>query len=489
MKTFYTLMLIFTATVFSFAQNNNRFDEYFLNRTMRIDYFHTGDSKTDIVTIDKIYVYGIWAGSTVNLIDKFNNGKYYAKIYDAQNDELIFSKGFDSYFFEYQTSGKAKKGIKKTFAESVLIPLPKRKIKFVLLKRDEKNKLNKIFGAIINPESVDIIREKPDSSLKIIEAEINGNPHNKVDVVILSEGYSQNEYSKFEKDIKKFTEIFFSQEPYKSLRDKFNIRGVFKTSQESGTDEPRAGIYKNTNLNCTFNSLGSARYLLTEDNKAMRDMASAVPYDAVYIMVNHERYGGGGIYNQFCTFTSDNKWSGYVFLHEFGHSFAGLADEYYTSSVAYSDFYPEDVEPVEPNITALLNPPHVKWDSLVSPGIEIPTPWRKSEFDSLDTAWQKERRKINSEIAKLKREGAEKEKIDSLIQKAETIKERHTKRVEEFLRNSKYWGKVGAFEGAGYASKGLYRPMLDCIMFSIGKKPFCKVCEKAIESVIKYYTD
>ena len=471
------------------AQTDLRFDDYFGDKTMRIDYFHTGDSETDIISLDEIYVYGIWAGSTVNLIDKFNNGKYYVKVYDAQNEKLIFSKGFDSYFYEYQTSGKAKKGIKKTFAESVLIPLPKRKIKFVLLKRDEKNKLNKIFETIINPESVDIIREKPDSLLKIIEAEVNGNPHNKVDVVILSEGYSNNEYSKFEKDIKRFTETFFSQEPYKSLRNEFNIRGVFKSSQDSGVDEPRSGIFKSTNLNCTFNSLGSARYLLTRDNKAMRDMASAVPYDAIYIMVNHKRYGGGGIYNQFCTFTADNKWSEYVFLHEFGHSFAGLADEYYTSSVAYSDFYPEGVEPVEPNITALLNPPNVKWQKFVSPGIEIPTPWRKAEFDSLDLAWQKQRRKINSEIAKLKKENAPQEKIDSLMKKADRIKEAHTKRVEEFLKGSNYWGKVGAFEGAGYVSKGLYRPMLDCIMFSIGEKPFCKVCENAIISVINHYAE
>ncbi len=471
------------------AQTDLRFDDYFSDKTMRIDYFHTGDSETDIISLDEIYVYGIWAGSKSHLIDNFNNGKYYVKIYDVKTDKLIFSKGFDSYFFEYQTSEDAGKGIKKVFGESVLIPFPKTEIKFKILKRNKTNKLEKIFEAVINPVDVNIRREKPDSSLEVVESHISGDPHTKTDIVILSEGYTQDEFRKFKKDLKRFTKVFLHQEPYKSLRNEFNIRGVFKPSQESEVDEPRSGIFKNTNLNCTFNSLGSARYLLTRDNKAMRDMASVVPYDAIYIMVNHKRYGGGGIYNQFCTFTADNKWSEYVFLHEFGHSFAGLADEYYTSSVAYSDFYPEGVEPVEPNITALLNPPNVKWQKFVSPGIEIPTPWKKAEFDSLDFAWQKQRRKINSEIAKLKKENAPQEKIDSLIKKADRIKEAHTKRVEKFLKSSKYWGKVGAFEGAGYASKGLYRPMLDCIMFSIGEKPFCKVCENAIISVINHYVE
>ena len=480
------ILLIFTSLP---AQTDFRFNDYFSDKTMRIDYFHTGDSEADIISLDKIYVYGIWAGSKNGLIDPFNNGKYYVKIFDYSSNKMIFSKGFDSYFFEYQTSANALKGIKKTFHESVLIPAPKNAINFVLYKRNSKNILKKLYETKISPGDVNIICEKPDTSLVVVETHFSGNPHTKVDIVILSEGYTKSEYQKFKKDLEKFTRVFLTQEPYNSMRDKFNIRGIFKPSQESGVDEPRAGVFRNTNLNCTFNSLGSARYLLTEDNKAIRDMASAVPYDAIYIMVNHERYGGGGIYNQFCTFTTDNKWSEYVFLHEFGHSFSGLADEYYSSAVAYSDFYPQGIEPVEPNITALLNPPKVKWNQFVTPGIEIPTPWRKTEFDSLDFAWQKQRRKINDEIAKLKKENVPRGIIDSLISEAGRIKKAHTKRIERFLRSSKYWGKVGAFEGAGYASEGLYRPMLDCIMFSIGEKPFCKVCENAIISVIKHYTE
>jgi IgA Peptidase M64/Peptidase M64 N-terminus len=486
--TIYFSIIFLAMMSMSNAQGN--FKEYFINKTMRIDYFHIGDAKDEIITIDKIYQYGIWAGNLKNLIDNFNNGKYYYKIYDLASGKLIFSKGFNSYFGEYQISSEAINGIKHTYSESAIIPYPKNKFKFVIERRKRDNQLEKFFETEINPDSIGIIRESVlDNSIEIYKKVINGDPHSKVDVVILSEGYTETEKKKFESDLEHFTKIFFSQEPYKSYKNFFNIYGVFKASKESGADEPRADIYKNTVLNSTFNSLGSERYLLTEDNKAMRDMAGQVPYDAIYIMVNHKRYGGGGIYNFFCTFISDNQWSPYIFLHEFGHSFAGLADEYYTSDVAYSDFYPQGIEPVEPNITALLNSPKVKWENLISPVIQIPTPWEKVEYDSVDLKWQSERRRLNNKIAELKKKKAQKEQINKLEEEYILKDKEHADWVDKYLSKSKFKGKVGAFEGAGYVSKGLYRPMLDCIMFTKGKKPFCKVCEEAIIKVIKFYTE
>ena len=273
------------------------------------------------------------------------------------------------------------------------------------------------------------------------------------------------------------------------MKEDFNIYGVLKTSVDSGVDEPRADIYKNTVLNCTFNSLGSERYLLTEDNKTMRDLAGYVPYDAIYIMVNHKRYGGGGIYNLFCTFTTDNQFRNYLFLHEFGHSFTGLADEYYTSETSYNDFYPRGIEPLEANITALLNPPDVKWKNLLTKGIEIPTPWEKADYDSMDYKWQKERRELNNHIAELKRNKAPEAEIKKAEEEYAQKDKAHSDEVDKYLQSSKYWNQVGAFEGAGYSSEGLYRPMLDCIMFSKGDKPFCKVCENAIKEMILYYTE
>ena len=356
------MKIIFSLLVLSFFLEKiyameMKFEDYFLDETMRIDYHHMGDSKFEMISIDKIYRYGIWAGSINNLVDYLNNGKYYVKIYDVSSGKLIYSKGFDSYFGEYQTSEDALNGIKKTYHESALIPYPKNKIRFSIDRRDKENNLVELFSEEINPDNQYIVKDKiGDGSIKIFKAENNGNPHTKIDIAVLGDGYTKNEIEKFEKDFERLTKTLFEIEPYKSHQDKFNFYGVLKPSEESGSDEPGANIFKNTALGTTFYSLGSERYLLTEDNKTLRDVASNVPYDAIVILVNHSRYGGGGIYNLYCTLAADNQWFEYLFLHEFGHSFAGLADEYYTSDVAYNEFYKIDVEPVEPNLTALINP-------------------------------------------------------------------------------------------------------------------------------------
>lgn len=483
------LLVMFVFPLLLTANGNVKFDDYFIDKTMRIDYFHIGDATNEFVTIDRAYQYGIWAGSLNNLLDEFNNGAYYYKIYDDASGRLIYSKGFDSYFKEYQLTGEAADGIKRTYHESAIIPYPKAKIKFVLEKRDQMNKLNKVFSAVIDPDDVMVIRdEKSDENVKVVKSHYSGDPHVKVDVVILGEGYSAAEEDKFNADLKKFTEAFFKLEPYKDLKDKFNIYGVFKPSVDSGIDEPRAGIFKNTVLNCTFNSLGSERYLLTEDNKSMRDLAAHVPYDAIYIMVNHNRYGGGGIYNFFCTFTSDNQFAEYLFTHEFGHSFSGLADEYYTSATAYDNFYPDGVEPVEPNITRLLDPNNVKWKDLLTHRIEIPTPWEKEKYDEVDYAWQKVRREMNNKTAALKKAKAPADQIKEAEEAYAKKDKEQSDWVTQYLNNSKYAGMVGAFEGAGYMSKGLYRSMTNCLMFT-KQAPFCKVCQAAISKVIKHYTN
>lgn len=483
------LIAFFLISVILKAQTIN-FNDYFVNQTMRIDYYHIGDAANEIVTLDQVYQYGIWAGSLNNLLDNFNNGAYYYKVYDAGSGKLIFSRGFDSYFKEYQTSEEASKGIKRTYHESAIIPFPKNKIKFVLEKRDRQNNLNEVFSAEVDPADLYIIKSTAtDKSIKIIKSHYSGDSHVKVDVVILAEGYTEKEQKKFEKDLKRYTDLFLSHEPYKSNKDKFNIYGLFKASQESEIDEPGANIYKNTTLSTRFYSLGSERYVLTEDNKAMRDLAEYVPYDAIYIMCNSARYGGGGIYNFYCTFSSDNQFSPYIFLHEFGHSFGGLADEYYTSDVAYNEFYPEGQEPVEPNITRMLDKNNLKWKNLITPEIELPTPWEKENYDKMDYAWQKERRELNKHIAELKRTKASQKEIAAAQNEYSEKDKVHSVEVDKYLMNSKYWGKVGAFEGAGYSAKGVYRPMIDCLMFSKGTKPFCKVCEEHVAKVIKQYTE
>ena len=457
-----------------FAQTD--FDLFFNDRTMRVDYFHHGNAAEDEISLDHIFVYGQWAGNPAHLIDPFNNGRYYVKLYDAARNQLIYSKGFDSYFAEYRTTAPAIKGIKRTFHESALIPEPKHKCILVLEERQKNNILKPVFTAEIDPADVHIIREDFKNEEKIISVLKNGNPHEKVDVVFLAEGYTQAEFNLFKEDLEKRTDLLFSVEPYKSNKKKFNIYGVFRSSAESGVDEPDKSIYKRTALNSTFYSLDLNRYLLTEDNRTLRDMAASVPYDAIFIMVNSKRYGGGGIYNQFAVFTAHSPATELVFVHEFGHSFAGLADEYYTSTTAYNDFYPKGVEPVEPNITALLDTTFLKWKNEVNPGKAIPSFWNKEKYDSLSIKRQKLRRRLRTES-----DSKEVEEIKKEMQRLD-------KKLTDFINYHPLKNKTGFFEGAGYSSNGLYRPMLNCMMFSNREKKFCRVCQKAILRMIHFYS-
>ncbi|MDH3650066.1 MAG: IgA Peptidase M64 [Saprospiraceae bacterium] len=462
------------------------FDQYFTDGTMRIDYLHEGDATSEKVQLDQVYQYGGWAGSLVNLIDLLDYGAYYHKIYDQSSGTLVYSKGFDSYFKEYQVSTPALEGKVKAFHESAIIPFPKSTILFALEKRTKSGEFIEVFRVEINPVSAQTTAVDP--NINVFTSLDNGDPHIKADIAIIGEGYTKNEDQKFQDDLARFTDIFFRAEPCKSSKDKFNIRGVLRPSQDSGIDEPRAGIDKNTAVGATFNSMGSERYVLTENNRALRDIAGHVPYDALYIMVNHSRYGGGGIYNFYCVYTSDNIDSDYLMVHEFGHSFFGLADEYYTSSTAYNDFYSPEYEPSEPNITALLDSDNIKWKELLSSDIEIPTPWGKRLYDSLDLIWQAERTQINDHIANLQKEGEPETEV--ILAKAQYDKRSIERDIEvqKYLKDEPHAHEVGAFEGAGYKSTGLYRPSINCIMFT-RTEFFCAVCQHAMMGIIDSYSE
>jgi len=237
--------------------------------------------------------------------------------------------------------------------------------------------------------------------------------------------------------------------------------------------QPRTNDARRTAVGAQYNIFDSERYVLTLDNKAFRNVASAAPYEFVEILVNEEQYGGGGIFNDQATTSVDTAYAEYVFVHEFGHHFAALADEYYTSDVAYETGGPEKPEPWEPNITALHDPAKLKWRDLVEGGTPLPTPWDKDVYEKHSIEIQKRRRAIRaanapeSQMNALFREQAEWE--------------------TKFLSSMKYSGKVGAFEGAGYEAKGLYRPEADCIMFTRDEVGFCRVCSRAIERIVDLY--
>jgi hypothetical protein len=472
-----------------FSQGNVDFNAYFCDQTLRVDVFHGGAMQKETMSIDKIYIQGPWAGNPRRLIDAPAYGRYLIQVYAVTDNTLIYSKGFDSYFGEYKTTEPAAQGVDKFFSESLLLPCPKSKVRLQVALRDRQNQPQLLFKIEIDPADIFIIREKFVDDVQVIEQVKNGKPGDKADLAILAEGYTAAEEGKFRQDLARFSALLLSQEPYKTFRERFNIYGLFKASRESGCDEASFGQFKNTVLQSGFDSFGSERYLLTDDNRAMRDIAAHVPYDAILIMVNHARYGGGGIYNLYCTFTTDNQWRDYLLMHEFGHSFSGLADEYYTSAVAYNEFYPPGVEPLEANITALLDAGNLKWKELVSKKTAVPTLWEKAAFEEMEKTYQKKRQEMNEKIAALKRGNAAKGEIEALQAKSEEMSRQNGLEVNAFFRNSRFQGKVGAFEGAGYAAKGLYRPMLDCLMFSRGLRPLCKVCEQAVINTIRYYSE
>ncbi len=489
MRRLYLLLIALLIVSNSFAVD---FNQFFINRTLRIDYFHVGDKTSDEIVLDLIYKEGQWAGNPSSLIDSFNNGKYYYKVYDLNSNELIYARGFNNYFGEYQTTEPAKKGIKRAYHETAILPFPKNKILFVLEKRDQYNTLSPIYKKVIDPSDYHIINKDVHQVDYVYEAQKSGDAHKCLDIAMIGEGYTQKEKRKFQKDVKRYTKELLEIAPFKEYKDEINIRGVLRYSQESGVDEPRQNQYRNTILDATFNSFDSPRYLLTENNKMLHDIAAQVPYDAIIILANIDRYGGGGIYNFYSISTAnESAWNEYVFLHEFGHSFAGLADEYYSSNVAYDDFYPEGIEPTEPNITRLMDPENLKWKAQVSAGIGIPTNWGKEKFDSMNVRIGKLYQEQRNAIARLKEEAADDEKIKACKEKYSEEIAALRKSVKDFMANHPLRGKVGAFEGAGYNADGMYRPTLNSIMhqFTDQDKGFYPVNTAAIEKMIRFYTD
>jgi hypothetical protein len=463
------------------------FDTHFEDATLRIDYFRSGDAATEVLTFDRALRQGCWAGSRQRLSDPFPYGRSIVRVTDPTTGEELFSRGFDAYFDEYRTTAVAHQGSARTFHESVLLPFPRHPIQVTIELRAHPSGHQPLARWTIDPNDIAVASEEP-AEAKIFNQHVPAPPPNCLDVAFLGEGFTAAEVDLFEEDLKRFSEVMLKQEPYASMRDSICIRGVLAPSADSGCDEPTRGQWKRTALGASFNALGSERYLLTEDNRSLRDIAANVPYDALIVMVNHERYGGGGIYNLFCVFTTGNRWSPYLVLHEFGHSFSGLADEYYTSSVAYEDLLPPGTEPIAPNVTALLDPASLKWRDLVDDTTPLPTPWRKEAYDTMDLAYQAQREELNRAIGDHSRAG-DTAIADRLKAKEEEISSHHAEKMRAFLAEDPMAGTVGAFEGAGYATTGLYRPTLDCLMFSRARQPFCPVCRRAVARMVQRYID
>lgn len=418
------LSILFTGITLS-AQVN--FNDYFADKSLRFDYTIGGNSKETKVYFNKLKEEPFWGGSQKNLIDKFNFGDFRVLLYDTTGTKLLYSRGYSSLYVEWIDTEEAKH-TSRSFYESVQIPFPKSKVLMKIEMRNKQNRFNTLFETLINPNSISIIKDKQDL-YKIEKLHYRGDPHKKLDIAIIPDGYTKEEMQKFHDDCNRFIGYFFAVEPFKSHEDSVNFWAVDAFSQESGTDIPRQNVWKNTILNTHFNTFGSERYLTTQDIETVRDIAAYVPYDQIYILVNTSKYGGGGVYNYYNLCSADNQYSGRVFTHEFGHAFAALADEYQYGYDKAEELYDMTVEPWQANITNLIDFDS-KWKNLVEKDTPIPTP---------DTP--------------------------------------------------EYKNKIGAFEGAGYVMKGIYRPTHDCKMRSNATDEFCPVCYKTVLEMLLFYSE
>ncbi|MBN2286964.1 MAG: hypothetical protein JXI43_10985 [Tissierellales bacterium] len=466
------MLILFTNSLLS--QTGPAFEDHFINKTLRMDYVHAGTAVEEWYAYNELYQEPVWAGSMTNLVDTLNLGKYIFEVRDTQTDELLYSRGFCSIFGEWETTQEAIDGIQRSFSESVRFPWPKRTVTIIISSRDQYNDFQEDWVFTIDPAEPNIRKNIFYPNAKVTGVIDNGDPNQKVDIVMLPDGYTADEMDKFLKDTKRHLDILFSTSPFKERKKDFNVWAVEIPSNMTGIDDPQSNRYVDNVLSCSFNSFRTDRYILTWDNVTLRKVAALAPYDQIIVLINDSKYGGGGIFNLYSTCIADNEWSGYIFVHELGHAFGGLADEYYTSDVAYSEFYPLNVEPWEPNITVLLDENHVKWQELIEPATPVPTPWDKETYDRHQTEYNRLR-------LELRDKHVSQSKLDSLT----AVNDQW---VNQFLRNQAYWGKVGAFEGAGYASEGIYRPYLDCRMFTRSMTGFDPVCRRSIEKAIDFYT-
>lgn len=422
-KTIFTLLLMVFLCQSAIAQ----FDKFFYPKTMRYDYYHAGDSKTELFFFSKLVEEPYWAGSKTQLIDKLEYGNHFFKIYDIESSELIYSRGFCTLFNEWQDTPEAKI-LQRAHPESIVFPFPKSKVRVEIYTRNDKNIFEKKHSQDIDPNSYNI--EKQTAVYDSFDVLYNGHPSKKVDIALIAEGYTETEREKFKNDCVVFMNSIFTFSPFKEQKENFNIKAVWSKSNHSGVSIPGENIWKNTAVGAKFYTFNSERYQMTDDLQKVRNVASAVPYDVIYIISNTPKYGGGGVYNYYGISAADNKEnSAKIYVHEFGHLFLGLGDEYSYGGESL-DMYSRKVEPWEENLTTLANfDKKAIWKKHLQKGVAIPTP-------------------INSENQNI----------------------------------------VGVFQGAGYFEEGVYRPVVNCLMRSFTTEHFCPVCSDAIIQMISTYT-
>ncbi len=469
----HTVLAALLAAPLAFAQAapDRPFDAAFTGETLRVDYLHTGTAEQEEFALHRIRVEGPWPGSRTQLVDDTDLGKYRVSVLGA-GDAPLYTRGFASIYGEWETTGEARDGFWRAIQESVRVPEPREPFTLEIAKRGETGAFERVWTLAIDPASRFVDRP-PLPAHRVVPILENGDPATKVDLVILGDGYAAGDMETFRADARRAADALFAEEPFARRKGDFNVRAVETPAAQSGISRPRAGVFRESPLGARYNTFDSERYVLSLEEHRWRDAAAAAPYDFVLILVHERKYGGGGIFGLYSTAAASSAFADYLVVHEFGHHFAGLGDEYYTSSVAYEEFAGKKREPWEPNVTALLDPETLKWRDLVAEGTPLPTPWGKEAYESASRARQEKR-------AELRAAGAAEEELEALFREEREL-------FTKMLADDEHAGEVGAFEGAMYEAQGFYRPEVDCIMFTRNRVGFCAVCSRAIERVIDLY--
>lgn len=425
-KTFF-FMIYSLICMTVYAQN---FNDYFENKTLRVDYIFTGDAHKQDVYLDELSSLPEWAGRRHHLseLPLAGNGEIIMK--DKATGQIIYRTSFSSLFQEWVKEEEAQR-IKKGFENSFLLPYPKNKVIVTIALKDVYHKASASLTHDIDPKDILIHQRGNNRITPHRYLQQNGNQEDCIDVAIVAEGYTEQEMDIFYKDAQTACDALFEHEPFRKLKNKFNIVAVASPSLDSGVSIPGKKEWKSTAVSSHFNTFYSDRYLTTSKVKSIHNWLAGIPYEHIIILANTDTYGGGGIYNSYTLTTAHHPKFKPVVVHEFGHSFGGLADEY-AYDVAPSPLYPYEIEPWEQNITTMIDFDS-KWKDMIPTGTPIPTPVKTKEGD--------------------------------------------------------LYTKVGVYEGAGYSQKGIYRPTTECRM-KINEAPiFCPVCQRSLERLINFYTD
>lgn len=413
-----------------FSMNGQDFDTYFVDKTLRVDYLFTGDSRHQAIYLDELGALPQWAGRRHRLSELPLAGNGDIEMTDKETGKVIYRTSFSSLFQEWVSESEAKQ-VKRGFENTFLLPYPKRPALVTIRLKDVHHKECAALTHEVNPSDI-LIHQRGSSRVTPHRYLLqSGSDEDCIDVAILAEGYTEAEMDLFYRDAQSACDAIFEHTPFKQLKNRFNVVAVASPSEDSGVSIPRQNDWKSTAVHSHFDTFYSERYLTTRSVKAVHNWLAGIPYEHIIILANTDTYGGGGIYNSYTLTTAHHSMFRPVVVHEFGHSFGGLADEYaYTE--APSPQYPYSIEPWEQNITTLVNF-ESKWKDMLPEDTPVPTP------------------------------------------------------VETDERN--LYTKVGVFEGAGYSLKGIYRPATECRM-KINEAPrFCPVCERALERIIRFYTE